>query len=128
MVWERAYSHRVFHARWKSACVSRSNSFSGASGSPIRTYHFVLYLRFQLVALIAESYGVAMQRAFAGVFLVIFSIATIAPPSAAADPVLALRHVNVIDASGAPVRPDMTVVVEGQRIAYLGKSGHVQIP
>jgi imidazolonepropionase-like amidohydrolase len=69
-----------------------------------------------------------MQRAFAGVFLVILSIATIAPPSAAADPVLALRHVNVIDASGAPVRPDMTVVVEGQRIAYLGKSGHVQIP
>lgn len=69
-----------------------------------------------------------MHRAFASVFLVIFSIATIVVPSSAADPVLAFRHVNVIDATGSPVRPDMTVVVEGQRIVDLGKSGHVQIP
>jgi len=69
-----------------------------------------------------------MQRAFASVFLVILSLATIVAPSSAADPILAFRHVNVIDASGAPVRADMTVVVEGQRIAYLGKSGDVQIP
>ena len=69
-----------------------------------------------------------MQRAFASVLFVILSIATIVAPSSAADPVLAFRHVNVIDATGSPVRPDMTVVVEGQRIAYLGKSGHVQIP
>ena len=69
-----------------------------------------------------------MQRAFASVFLVILSIATIVAPSSAADPILAFRHVNVIDATGSPVRTDMTVVVEGQRIANLGKSGHVQIP
>jgi len=69
-----------------------------------------------------------VHRAFASVFLVIFSIATIVVPSSAADPVLAFRHVNVIDATGSPVRPDMTVVVEGQRIVDLGKSGHVQIP
>ena len=69
-----------------------------------------------------------MHRAFASVFLVIFSLATIVVPSSAADPVLAFRHVNVIDATGSPVRPDMTVVVEGQRIVDLGKSGHVQIP
>jgi imidazolonepropionase-like amidohydrolase len=69
-----------------------------------------------------------MQRAFASVFLVILSIATIVAPSSVADPILAFRHVNVIDATGSPVRTDMTVVVEGQRIANLGKSGHVQIP
>lgn len=69
-----------------------------------------------------------MQRAFASVFLVILSTATIVAPSSAADPILAFRHVNVIDATGSPVRPDMTVVVEGRRIVNLGKSGDVQIP
>jgi imidazolonepropionase-like amidohydrolase len=69
-----------------------------------------------------------MQRAFASVFLVILSLATMVAPSSAAEPVLAFRHVNVIDATGSPVHPDMTVVVEGQRIVNLGKSGHVQIP
>jgi hypothetical protein len=69
-----------------------------------------------------------MHRAFASVFLVILSLATIVAPSSVADPVLAFRHVNVIDATGSPVRPDMTVVVEGQRIVNLGKSGDVQIP
>jgi hypothetical protein len=68
-----------------------------------------------------------MQRAFASVFLVILSLATIVAPSSASDPILAFRHVNVIDATGSPVRPDMTVVVEGQRIVDLGKSGDVQI-
>ena len=69
-----------------------------------------------------------MHRAFASVSLVILSLATVVAPSSAADPVLAFRHVNVIDATGSPVRPDMTVVVEGQRIVNLGKSGDVQIP
>jgi imidazolonepropionase-like amidohydrolase len=69
-----------------------------------------------------------MQRVFASVLLVILSIATIVAPSSAADPILAFRHVNVIDATGSPVRPDMTVVVEGRRIVNLGTSGDVQIP
>jgi hypothetical protein len=41
---------------------------------------------------------------------------------------LVFTHVNVIDATGAPVQPDMTVVVEDQRIVDLGKSGRVGIP
>jgi hypothetical protein len=41
---------------------------------------------------------------------------------------LVFTHVNVVDATGAPVQPDMTVVVRGQRIADLGKSGSVSIP
>jgi imidazolonepropionase-like amidohydrolase len=48
--------------------------------------------------------------------------------SSAADQALAFAHVNVIDATGSPVQPDMTVVVQGQRITELGKAGHVKIP
>jgi imidazolonepropionase-like amidohydrolase len=48
--------------------------------------------------------------------------------SSAADQALAFAHVNVIDATGSPVQPDMTVVVQGQRITEVGKAGHVKIP
>src|SRR5262245_49572360 len=41
---------------------------------------------------------------------------------------LALTHVSVIDATGAPAQPDMTVVVTGNRITGLGKFGDVPIP
>jgi imidazolonepropionase-like amidohydrolase len=48
--------------------------------------------------------------------------------SSAADQALAFAHVNVIDATGSPVQPDMTIVVQGQRITELGKAGHVKVP
>ena len=38
------------------------------------------------------------------------AVASTAPQSS-----LAFTHVNVIDATGAPARPDMTVIVVGQR-------------
>jgi imidazolonepropionase-like amidohydrolase len=41
---------------------------------------------------------------------------------------LAFTHVTVIDATGAPARPDMTVVVVDKRIVGLGKSRHVRPP
>lgn len=37
-------------------------------------------------------------------------------------------HVSVIDATGKPVQPDMTVVVTGNRITALGKTGSVGMP
>jgi len=43
-------------------------------------------------------------------------------------PVLALTHVTVIDTTGAPSLPDMTVVIEGGRIVDLGKSREVRLP
>src|SRR5262249_17374622 len=46
-----------------------------------------------------------------------------APPGA-----LAITGVTVIDATGAPARPDMTVVVTGDRITAVGKSGEVGVP
>ena len=41
---------------------------------------------------------------------------------------LAFTHVTVIDCTGAPARPDQTVVITGDQIAKLGKTGEVAIP
>jgi hypothetical protein len=41
---------------------------------------------------------------------------------------IALTHVTVIDATGARSRPDMTVVITGERITALGPSAEVLIP
>jgi imidazolonepropionase-like amidohydrolase len=41
---------------------------------------------------------------------------------------LAITGVTVIDATGAPARSDMTVVVTGDRITAVGKSGEVAVP
>jgi imidazolonepropionase-like amidohydrolase len=46
-----------------------------------------------------------------------------APPKS-----LAITRVTVIDATGTPARPEMTVVVTGERIAAVGKSGEVGVP
>ena len=41
---------------------------------------------------------------------------------------LAITHVTVIDATGAPPQPDMTVLIVDQRIAALGPSGSTPVP
>jgi imidazolonepropionase-like amidohydrolase len=41
---------------------------------------------------------------------------------------VAITQVTVIDATGAPARPDMTVVISRDRITDLGKAGRVVIP
>lgn len=41
---------------------------------------------------------------------------------------LVLTRVTVIDATGSPAKPDMTVVIVGERIAALGKTDEVHIP
>jgi imidazolonepropionase-like amidohydrolase len=46
----------------------------------------------------------------------------------AQEPVLAIAHVNLIDATGSPVLADMTVVVEGKRISQIGKSDATPVP
>jgi hypothetical protein len=42
--------------------------------------------------------------------------------------VLAFTHVIVIDMTGAPPKPDMTVVITGNRITAIGRAGHVRVP
>jgi ankyrin repeat protein len=41
---------------------------------------------------------------------------------------LVFTHVTVIDATGAPAKTDMTVVVRGERIEALGKTGKLTVP
>ena len=46
----------------------------------------------------------------------------------AQEPILAFTHVNLIDATGSPVLPDMTVIVAGKRISQIGKSDVTPLP
>jgi hypothetical protein len=41
---------------------------------------------------------------------------------------IAFTHVTVIDATGAPAKPDRTVIVTGSHIAALGKAENVTVP
>jgi imidazolonepropionase-like amidohydrolase len=51
------------------------------------------------------------------------------PPGGAGEhPPLAITHVTVIDCSGAPARPDSTVLIDGGRIAAVGPSATVEPP
>src|SRR5258708_40245385 len=42
--------------------------------------------------------------------------------------VLIFTHVTVIDATGAPAKPDRSVVITGDRITAIGRSGKVRMP
>jgi hypothetical protein len=50
------------------------------------------------------------------------------PPPPQPAPPLVFMHVTVIDATGAPPQPDMTVVITGDRIAEIGLTQHVRVP
>jgi len=41
---------------------------------------------------------------------------------------LAITHITVIDATGAPAKPEMTVITTGNRITELGPTGKVRLP
>ncbi len=69
-----------------------------------------------------------MQKATGFVMLLMAAVTTILIAAAAPERALVLTRVNVIDATGTPVQPDMTVVIQGQQIVDLGKSGGVRIP
>src|SRR5262245_12150980 len=74
--------------------------------------------------------------------LTLLALATAGPPVRRSDslspavrrfvqvdaPVIALRHVRVIDGTGAPPREDQTVIVRAGRIAALGDEDKVTIP
>ena len=51
-----------------------------------------------------------------------------AKQSRAPDAPVAITHVTVIDATGAPAQRDMTVIIANRRIAEVGKSSAVAIP
>jgi hypothetical protein len=41
---------------------------------------------------------------------------------------LTINHVTVIDMTGAPPRPDMSVVIDGDRIKVVGRASQIRIP
>ncbi len=41
---------------------------------------------------------------------------------------LALTHVTVINGTGVPAQPDVTIVIRGDRIVGMGKSGKIRVP
>jgi imidazolonepropionase-like amidohydrolase len=60
--------------------------------------------------------------------LTVVALAAALPAQAEDAKSLAITGVSVIDATGAPARPGMTVVVTGDRITAVGKSGEVGVP
>lgn len=55
---------------------------------------------------------------------VLFAQSTVTSPTRT----LAFTHVTVIDMTGAPSKPNMTVIVAGNRIAAVSKTGKVRVP
>src|SRR5688572_27924234 len=70
-----------------------------------------------------------MRKSYALLLLLIFAGQLTAQrlPVKEAGP-LAFTHVTVIDMTGTPPKPDMTVVVTGNRITALGQTGKIRIP
>ena len=63
--------------------------------------------------------------------LVILSVATLTEaqsPERERLPYLAIMHVTVIDGTGTPPQPDVTVVIAGYRIVQIGKTALVSMP
>jgi imidazolonepropionase-like amidohydrolase len=74
---------------------------------------------------------VSMKMRNAGLLLAVATITIVAAilvVAAAPDPRLVFIHATVIDATGAPAQPDMTVIVAGREIVELGASADVRIP
>ena len=70
-----------------------------------------------------------MRRSSTLLFLLSSLLCLVNQPTPGARPKpLVLTHVTVIDTTGAPANPDMTVVIVGDRIAEMGKSGEIHPP
>jgi len=69
-----------------------------------------------------------MRRLALALFLLFMPTSLFLETVKAQEPALVFAHVNLIDATGKPLQPDMTVIVRGQKIVQLGKTGSVAIP
>ncbi|MGI9068581.1 MAG: amidohydrolase family protein [Pyrinomonadaceae bacterium] len=67
-----------------------------------------------------------MRDFFAFLLTILLSASAIAQNSAGQS--LVLTHVTVIDMTGAPPKPDQTVIITGNRITALGKSAEISVP
>ncbi|MGI8732841.1 MAG: amidohydrolase family protein [Pyrinomonadaceae bacterium] len=70
-----------------------------------------------------------MQKLSALLLLLILPIQLLAQqPRSSQSRFLVFTHVTVIDMTGAPPKPDMTVVINSNRISALGQSERIRIP
>ena len=72
-----------------------------------------------------------MASSIALVGLLLLSAVSLAQSDPVAIPhggPVAITHVTVIDATGAAPRPETTVVVRGERIEALGRTGELAVP
>src|SRR5262245_13763535 len=69
-----------------------------------------------------------MTRGFALALVCCALTALGVAPDGTAPRVIAIQHVTVIDVSGAQTRPDVTVLIEGNRIRTIGASGRTRLP
>ena len=77
-----------------------------------------------------EPGEVSMKMRIMGLFLAVAIIAAAAVLVAAVPPdeTLAFVHATVIDATGSPAQPDLTVIVRDRRIVEIGPSASVAVP
>ncbi len=70
-----------------------------------------------------------MEKNFA-LLCLLFLLSSLASPQApsAKQRPLVLTHVTVIDTTGASAQPDVTIVIRGDRIVGMGKSGKIRVP
>ena len=70
-----------------------------------------------------------MKKVFTLLLLVMLpSLASAQPKQNPQSKPVVFTHVTVIDATGAPAKPDMTLVIVGDRIAELGPTKRVRMP
>lgn len=60
--------------------------------------------------------------------LISFALPTASSQQKLQQNILAISDVTVIDATGAPAKPNMTVIITGDQIIQIAKTGEVAIP
>ena len=73
-------------------------------------------------------HGELMKKAAIRLLFAVVAAATILIVRAASERTLVFTHVNLIDATGAPLLPDMTMVVVLKRITDIEQSSGANIP
>jgi len=71
-----------------------------------------------------------MKKPFLALLLLALPALLLAQPAPAPQALrpLVFTHVTVLDMTGAPARPDMAVVITGERITEIGRSDSVRVP
>ena len=60
--------------------------------------------------------------------LILFALPTASSQQTLTQNILAVSDVTVIDATGSPAKPNMTVIITGDQITQIAKTGEVAIP